>query len=182
MISSNEQKAKTSSEENSHRTKEVITKQMDWSKLKIPIAPTAITAKALYKEEPHRIPFNLNQEFDQTTYVGRFLKNFYNLNPLLYYKTNSQIQTALDTVFKYQKGLETSESPNGQMLMTPEEIAELKKASRIVGGSVHPETGEIISLPMRLSGFVSFNVPLLAAMLFTKNQSPAFNAIVQMVN
>lgn len=53
--------------------------------------------------------------------------------------------------------------------MTQAEIDELKAASRVVGGSVHPETGEIIAMPMRLSGFVSFNGPILFIVLFTQN-------------
>jgi hypothetical protein len=35
---------------------------------------------------------------------------------------------------------------------------------------------------MRMSGFVIFNVPLVFAMLFTKNQTPAFNATFQWFN
>lgn len=67
-------------------------------------------------------------------------------------------------------------------MMLPEEIETLRKAARIVGGAVHPESNEIIALPMRLSGFVSFNVPILALMLFAPNQTPAFNAAMQALN
>ena len=35
---------------------------------------------------------------------------------------------------------------------------------------------------MRLSGFVVFNAPLVFAMMFTPNQTPAFNAFMQWVN
>ena len=63
---------------------------------------------------------------------------------------------------------EKEATANGKKLMMSEaEISELKLASKIVGGAVHPETNEIIAWPMRLSGFVSFNIPILALMLFT---------------
>jgi len=66
-------------------------------------------------------------------------------------------------------------------MMSPDEICELKRASRIVGGAVHPDTGEIIPTTMRLPGFVSFNAPLLAVMLFTR-QTPTFNALLQILD
>lgn len=57
-------------------------------------------------------------------------------------------------------------------MLKPEEIEEIRLANRIVSGAVHPDTGELVPLPMRLSGFVWFNVPMLAVMLFAKTQTP----------
>ena len=53
-------------------------------------------------------------------------------------------------------------------MLKPEEIEKIRHASKIVGGAVHPDTNEIIALPMRLSGFVWFNAPVLACMTFMK--------------
>lgn len=53
--------------------------------------------------------------------------------------------------------------------MKPEEIEEIKLAYRIVGGSVHPDTNEIIPHVMRLSGFVIFNVPIATMVIFAPN-------------
>ncbi len=61
-------------------------------------------------------------------------------------------------------------------MLKESEIEEIKYANNVVSSAIHPDTGDIIPAPMRMSGFVIFNVPLLFAMLFTKNQSPAFNA------
>ena len=66
--------------------------------------------------------------------------------------------------------------------MTPEEIDELKKADAIVGSAVHPDTNKVIPFYMRLSGFVVFNFPLVFAVLFTRNQTPMFNAGMQWLN
>jgi len=62
------------------------------------------------------------------------------------------------------------------MRMKAEEIEEVKKSDRITGGAVHPDTNEIIPFYMRLSGFVVFNTPLVLVALFTRNQTPLFNA------
>ena len=126
------------------------------------------------------LPFSLKDEFDLSTFRGRFQMNFATLNPLLYYKTNAQIVAAIEVMSKY-KGLQAA--ANGQtLMMTQEHIDEVKYASKIVGGAVHPETDEIIPFLMRMSGFVSFNIPILAMMLFTPNQTPVFNAVLQLVN
>lgn len=66
--------------------------------------------------------------------------------------------------------------------MKPEEIERVKKASRVAGCAVHPETNKIIPFYMRLSGNVVFNAPILMAVMFTPNQTPAFNAFMQLVN
>lgn len=78
--------------------------------------------------------------------------------------------------------LESAKSMGQQVLMKPEEIDEVKKASRIAGGAVHPDTNEIIPFYQRLSGFVVFNAPILLLVMFTPNQTPAFNATMQWVN
>jgi uncharacterized spore protein YtfJ len=54
-------------------------------------------------------------------------------------------------------------------MLKQEEIEEISKCNKIVGSAVHPDTGEIIPFYMRMSGFVIFNVPLVFAVLFTKN-------------
>ena len=66
--------------------------------------------------------------------------------------------------------------------MKPEEIEELKKANRIAGGAVHPDTNQIIPFYQRLSGFVVFNAPIVLAVTFTPNQTPLFNTFMQWVN
>ena len=54
-------------------------------------------------------------------------------------------------------------------MMKPEEIEDVRQAYRIVGGAVHPDTNEIIPLPMRLSGLVVFNVPIATLVIFSPN-------------
>lgn len=67
-------------------------------------------------------------------------------------------------------------------MLTPQEIDEIKLASRIVGGSVHPDTKEIIPRVMRLSGFVIFNVPIATMVIFMPHQTPLVSAMLQWLN
>ena len=66
--------------------------------------------------------------------------------------------------------------------MKPEDVEDIKMAHRIVGGSVHPDTGELIPRVMRLSGFVVFNIPLATLMVFAPNQTPLFTGVMQWIN
>jgi len=50
-----------------------------------------------------------------------------------------------------------------------EEIAGIRRASAVVGGSVHPDTHEIIPFYQRMTGVCYFNGPILFMMLFTPN-------------
>lgn len=99
------------------------------------------------------------------------------MNPLNFYSSRGKIKRAQALVNTHRI------QANGQkILMSADAIVELREAASIVGGTTHPETGEIIAVPMRISGFVSFSVPIFALMVFTTHQTPAFNALLQLTN
>jgi len=104
------------------------------------------------------------------------------LNPVLFFNTDKQIKEAHAVAQKYRLRLEAAKRLGQPVLMKEEEIEAVKKASRIAGGSVHPDTNQIIPFYMRLSGFVVFNAPIVLMVMFTPNQTPAFNAFMQWVN
>ena len=104
------------------------------------------------------------------------------VNPLVFFTPDNQIKEARDKMDKYKARVEVASRLEGKVYMFEEEIEDIKAASRIVGGSVHPDTNEIIPFYMRLSGFVVFNAPLVCLVLFTRNQTPLFNAGCQLVN
>ena len=81
-------------------------------------------------------------------------------------------------MFKYKMRLEAAENLGQDVMMKPEDIEDLKKANRIASGAVHPDTNEIIPIYMRLSGFVVFNTPIVLLVLFTRTQTPAYNAML----
>lgn len=56
------------------------------------------------------VPFNIKNEFDQSTYAGRFMMQFTRLNPMLFFYSNKQIKEAQDKVFKYSTRLEAAEN------------------------------------------------------------------------
>ena len=104
------------------------------------------------------------------------------LNPLLFFNSNKTIKEAHETVTSYKLRLEAAKNMGHPVLMKPEEIEKVKQASRIAGGAVHPDTNQIIPFYQRLSGFVVFNGPIVFAVMFTPNQTPLFNAFMQLVN
>lgn len=101
---------------------------------------------------------------------------------MLFFTSEARIKEARDLVLKQRLREEACRNLGSQVMLKPEQISELRTADNIVGGAVHPNTNEIIPLHMRLSGFVVFNTPLALIMLFTRNQSPLFNAFMQWVN
>ena len=99
-----------------------------------------------------------------------------------YLNSNKTIKEAQETMRKYNTRVEVAKNMGQDVMLKPEEIEEIRLANGIVAGAVHPDTKEIVALPMRLSGFVWFNVPLLGIMLFMKGQTPAVNAFFQWLN
>lgn len=77
---------------------------------------------------------------------------------------------------------EAADRIGAKIYLSPEEIEEIRYASRVAGSAVHPDTGEIIPFFMKMSGFVPFNMPIVFAVLFVRNQTPLFNATMQWLN
>jgi hypothetical protein len=92
--------------------------------------------------------------------------------------TNSTIRENQEILAKYQMRQEVADQINSKIYLKPEEVLKIRKASRIVGSAVHPDTNEIIPFYMKMSGFVIFNFPIVFAVLFTRNQTPSFNALM----
>ena len=52
--------------------------------------------------------------------------HFTRLNPLLFFHTRKQIEEAQEKVFKYKSRLEAADNLGSQVMMKPEEIADVK--------------------------------------------------------
>ena len=100
----------------------------------------------------------------------------------MFFTTRNKIQEAKDEIFKYKLRVEAANNIGGKVYLSNEEIKKIIKYNSIVGGAVHPDTNEIIPFYMRLSGFVPFNFPIVFAVLFIRNQTPIFNAGMQVLN
>jgi tricarboxylate carrier len=92
------------------------------------------------------------QRFDQSSFVGRFSRMLLACDPRLLFYTESQVLQAQATLEKYQ---DCDTSMDRVMW----------EAKRIADAAVHPDTGEFIPRPFRMSGFVPYNGPICVAML-----------------
>ncbi|KAH7474449.1 hypothetical protein PRIC1_013422 [Phytophthora ramorum] len=102
-------------------------------------------------------PFSLDKpRYDTSTYVGRWRKFAELVSPKWLFLTSEQIQHATQTLEGFRNG---SLSP-GQF-----KDAELWNLRQAYEAAVHPQTGETVSLPFRLSAFVPVNIPICVGML-----------------
>eukprot|EP00538_Stauroneis_constricta_P002487 CAMPEP_0119570486 /NCGR_PEP_ID=MMETSP1352-20130426/43639_1 /TAXON_ID=265584 /ORGANISM="Stauroneis constricta, Strain CCMP1120" /LENGTH=494 /DNA_ID=CAMNT_0007620155 /DNA_START=734 /DNA_END=2218 /DNA_ORIENTATION=- len=101
------------------------------------------------------------QRFDQSTFGGRFAQMLLACDPRLLLCTPDQVQKA-------RALLEDWQSHTNDRSMD----RELWEAKRIVEASVHPDTGAVIPMPFRMSGYVPFNGPICVAMVASTSTAP----------
>ena len=107
-------------------------------------------------------PFDPSGErFDQSTFLGRFSKMTLACDPRLLLYSESETRAARAMVEDY-KNLLTNLPDN---TTTDEMNHALWEALRISGASLHPDTGDVIPQPFRMSGYVPFNGPICVAMV-----------------
>ena len=107
------------------------------------------------------LPYSKNgQRFDQETFVGRFSRMLLACDPRLLMYTEEQITQAQNLLKEYSSNGQASVVENNQELNRS-----LWEARRIVDAAVHPDTGDIIPRPFRMSGYVPFNGPICVAMV-----------------
>ena len=104
--------------------------------------------------------------YDQTTYIGRLLHFSEITNPRNLLASSKTLEEAKLLVNNY-KG-----APINQ-----QEQEKLWKAKTLVDSTFHPDTGDKVFLPFRMSSFVPTNVPIIAAMLLP-NPSVYFILII----
>lgn len=92
------------------------------------------------------------ERFSQSTFGGRFARMTLACDPLLLLYTKEQIQEKQELLKSYES-------------QPPSMARALWEAKRIVNAAVHPDTGDIIPRPFRMSGYVPFNGPICVAMV-----------------
>ena len=91
--------------------------------------------------------------YDLSTYLGRVRHCAEISDPTMLLNTTKDIETAKMKVWDYKNGV------------IPKMTEELWKAKKVVDSSVHPDTGETVVLPFRMSSCVLSNLVVTAGML-----------------
>ncbi|XP_046371492.2 sideroflexin-5-like [Haliotis rufescens] len=101
-------------------------------------------------------PFKLNSpRYDQGTYLGR-LRHFIDvLDPRTLFTTEAKLQASVTLLKDYRHGNLNSTTTDKQ----------LWEAQKIKQSMIHPDTGEKIFMPFRMSGNVPFGAPIVTGLL-----------------
>ncbi|GMH74504.1 hypothetical protein TrRE_jg10162 [Triparma retinervis] len=102
--------------------------------------------------------FEGGTRYNLDTFQGRFKSLFYAYNPLLLLKSSEYCLEGA----KELKALKDRHAKGEDVMagITPEENLRLWKLKQEVNSAVHPDTGEIVPHPFRMSGYVPFNGPI----------------------
>jgi len=93
--------------------------------------------------------------YDQSTYWGRLQRCFDVVDPRTLFVTKEGLNHSLDLLKNFQEGKNPSN-------ITNEELWEARKIKEAI---VHPDTGENILMPFRMSGYVPFGTFTVIGML-----------------
>ncbi|KIW34797.1 uncharacterized protein PV07_01553 [Cladophialophora immunda] len=108
-------------------------------------------------------------QYDLSTYWGRVMQSAQIADPRTLFVSSSGLENAKRLVTSYKTGEAKA--------MTPE----IWKAKKIVDSTLHPDTGEPVFLPFRMSCFVISNLVVTAGML-TPNLSNTGTVAWQIIN
>ena len=101
------------------------------------------------------------QRFDQSTFLGRFSRMILACDPRLLTYSSEEIQRCKEMVLNH-----VSLQANLPQGVSKQEMNHsLWEALRISSSSLHPDTGDTIPQPFRMSGYVPYNGPICVAMV-----------------
>lgn len=102
------------------------------------------------------------QRYDQDTFLGRFSRMLLACDPKLLFYTEEQVKRSAEMITNYKQYI------NG----TSEMDRALWEARRIKEAALHPDTGDIIPRPFRMSGYITYNGPVCIAMVASQSTMP----------
>lgn len=101
--------------------------------------------------------------FSQETFQGRFCKMLLGCDPRLLFYSDVDVLRAKEMVEQYKVYLQNP----------PEGVCDIHRtlweAQRISSAALHPDTGEFIPSPCRMSGYVPCNGPICASMVVSSS-------------
>ncbi|XP_041930398.1 sideroflexin-5-like [Alosa sapidissima] len=117
-------------------------------------------------------PFQLGRpRYDQSSFLGR-LKHFIDIiDPSTLFVSEGRLNECVKLLDDYKNG---SLSPG----VTDSQLWEAQKAKQAI---IHPDTGEKIFMPFRMSGYVPFGTPIVVGLLLP-NQTLATTVFWQWLN
>ncbi|XP_055087144.1 sideroflexin-5a isoform X2 [Periophthalmus magnuspinnatus] len=93
--------------------------------------------------------------FDQNTFFGRFRHFLDVIDPSTLFVSEKRLKESIDLLQRFKEGTLPPGVTNEQ----------LWKAQKIKQAIIHPDTGEKILMPFRMSGFVPFGTPVVVGLL-----------------
>ncbi|CAI2369335.1 unnamed protein product [Moneuplotes crassus] len=144
-------------------------------------------------EESELIHFDLSTpEYDQDTYMGRFLTFLQTQNPLLTFATTSKIHAAQNTLAEYEAQRQIAINKDNIYKITRTKAKELREAQYLISSCVHPDTNKILAPWQRFCSYSVFNIPIgfglllceqtVAAIIFWQCINQTYNAVLNYSN
>lgn len=100
--------------------------------------------------------------YDLNTFFGRYYHNIEIVDPRTLFVTDKELKKSIKILEDYKSGTSPSKIDDTQ----------LWEAQKIKKSIIHPDTGEKIFIPFRMSGYVPFNSLILAGMLLKSSTIP----------
>ncbi|KAK3723824.1 hypothetical protein QZH41_019498, partial [Actinostola sp. cb2023] len=111
-------------------------------------------------------PFSLTkQRFDQTTYKGRLYRCFDVTDPRTLFTSEAKLQQSMQVLHNFKAG-------QIERKVTDKELWQAKKIKEAI---IHPDTGEKVLMPFRMSGYVPFGTITVVGMLLP---APGFKTVI----
>lgn len=111
------------------------------------------------------------QRYQQDTFQGRFCRMLLACDPTLLFHSQSSVEDA-QRILKAAEAAESHRNDDGKGLVSSDENRKLWEARRIVEAAIHPDTGEVIPRPFRMSGYVPYNGPICVSMVASTSTLP----------
>ncbi|KAL3771879.1 hypothetical protein ACHAWO_008665 [Cyclotella atomus] len=125
----------------------------------------AITENATSSTCPRFDP--KEQRFDQSTFVGRLSKMLLACDPYLLICSHDEVMRCKALVENYETIYKEREEGVEEIVLN----RKLWEAQRVASAALHPDTGDSIPHPFRMSGYVPFNGPICVAMVASQSTS-----------